>query len=126
MKAIEFLRISSISFGLALILAEAPVVRAGEGHAIIGSVAIDAASTPEQHKALADHYRSEADAARKAAKSHKAMKDSYEVVRRGTSVGAHMEKHCDNLIQTYESQASDYDAMAAEHDALAAKAAAGK
>ena len=126
MKAIEFLRISSISFGLALILVGVPVVQAGEGHATVDHAAVEAASTPEQHKALADHYRAEAAAARKAAKGHKAMKESYEVVRRGTSVGAHMENHCDNLIRTYESQASDYDAMAAEHDALAAKAIAGK
>jgi hypothetical protein len=85
----------------------------------IESLIIKMASTPEQHRALAEYYRQKAAAARKEAANHTAMATSYaggKLARR-----AQMQEHCNKIIASNEALAKEYDALAAMHDADAKK-----
>jgi hypothetical protein len=85
----------------------------------IESVLIKMATTPEQHRALADYYRGKAADARRDAANHKAMAASYA----GTKLAYRldMQEHCNKIIANDEALAKEYDALAAMHDADAKK-----
>jgi hypothetical protein len=81
----------------------------------IESLVIKMASTPEQHRALADYYREKAADARKEAANHKAMAASYAGGK--LAHRAQMQEHCNKIIASNEALAKEYDALAAMHDA---------
>jgi hypothetical protein len=102
---------------VALVLPASLALAAGE-HGL-EQVLIESASTPAQHKALADHFRAEAASARREAERHRAMAKSY---GGGKLVVAEAQrKHCENLAKSFDAQAADYDELAAAHDAEAKK-----
>lgn len=79
---------------------------------------IEAAKTPADHLALAAHYEREAATARSVAGQHENMSKSYRAspYEKG---GGSMRVHCQSLIRTYQTAATQYDAMAHEHRQLA-------
>ena len=83
-------------------------------------VAIESASTPAQHQALADHYSARAAAARREAERHRAMAKVYSRTRLGKAPGL-PGTHCTKLAEGFDAQASEYDALAAAHAAEAKK-----
>lgn len=76
---------------------------------------IAGASTPAQHEALAEHYKSEAADARKRAENHLRMAKRYGT----TKGGARQKPHCEKLAADFEDVAKNYDALAAGEEAAA-------
>lgn len=108
--------------GLAL-LGGASLAQEGShtGHASketsIEALLVEFASTPAEHKALAEYYRSKAAEARSTAANHRSMGKHYaggKLVERQK-----MKSHCDALARQFEGAAEQYEKLAADHDAEA-------
>ncbi|MGQ0430523.1 MAG: hypothetical protein ACT4UQ_11385 [Gammaproteobacteria bacterium] len=82
---------------------------------------IEAASTPQQHEAIARTYDDEATAAEKRAESHRKMAQTYRYAY-GKSGRASMASHCKRLEKDYRNAAASYRELAKEHRQMAAKA----
>jgi len=78
---------------------------------------ITAASTPEQHKALAEQYEAMAADSREKAALHSRMAERY---KQGKSV-LDQSGHCSSIASREEQNAADYEAMAKAHAAAATK-----
>jgi hypothetical protein len=76
---------------------------------------IAAASTAEEHQALADYYRQQAASAAEKVKGHEAMLESY-----GRPYD-NMKQHCRRLISSYKEEQKEYEALADLHAKQAAK-----
>ena len=96
------------------LLGAGPILAQAENHGL-AEVLAGTASTPEQHQALADHYRSEATKARSQAELHRRMEKRYGT----TKTGAQQKPHCAKLAANLDDMATQYDALAAGHDAQA-------
>lgn len=96
------------------LLGVGPVLAQADGHGLV-EVLAGTASTPEQHQALADHYKSEAAKARSQAELHRRMETRYGT----TKEGARQKPHCAKLAADLDDMATQYDALAAGHDAEA-------
>jgi len=80
---------------------------------------IESASTPQQHAALANHFRAKAAEAREEAAWHRKMASMYGA---GKLVTAQAQReHCEKLAAVNESAAQEYDKLAEGHDAQAKK-----
>ena len=82
-------------------------------------VLVDSATTPAQHKALAEYFRGQAANAKALAQTHQAMSKSY-----SGKPGElrNMNKHCDEIAKLNQDLAAQYEAMAkAEETAAAGK-----
>jgi hypothetical protein len=78
---------------------------------------VEMAQTPEQHAALAKHYRAKAEEARTEARSHEAMGRGYgggKIAER-----QQMQGHCKKLSESFTAVANEYDALAKLHEAQA-------
>jgi hypothetical protein len=75
--------------------------------------AIQTATTPAQHGALALTYQAKAEEARAMAKRHEAMGNMYGVKNSGAA------GHCRNIATKYTGIAADFDALAKEEAAQA-------
>lgn len=82
------------------------------GRSLVETV-VEKAQTPEEHAALASHYRDKAEQARAAAARHERMAQSY--MRGNLAHRERMKRHCDSIVQKYEGMAQDYDALADTH-----------
>ena len=83
---------------------------------------IESARTRGDHEALAAHYNQEATKARAIAENHRKMAKSYQgrvVDPRG---GGSMPAHCNAIVRSQESIASEYEGMAEGHYELAKRA----
>jgi hypothetical protein len=100
---------------LAFALSAAPAL--ADDHDVDSS-AIESASTPAQHQALADQFKSKAAAARREAARHRAMGKAYAGGRMARSPQP-PSTHCTKLADLYDAQANEYDALAAAHEAEA-------
>ncbi len=78
---------------------------------------------PEHHLAIAVYFRTLADEARANVETHKAMGKTYQhnhsKFKSGVAAGESYTKHCDRLIQLFQSTAEEYEALAKLHDAEA-------
>lgn len=84
--------------------------------------AVQSATTPEQHRAIADAYAKEAEDLRAKALAHRHMDSSYnEPGYLSSKLG--FPRHCRALTQTYETAAKEADGLAKAHQAMADKAA---
>jgi hypothetical protein len=101
----------ALAFALAV-----PAFAAGDGD--LEQAAIEAAPTPARHRALADHYRARAAAARREAERHRKMAEVYGGTRSYRSQRL-PGTHCTKLAAGFDAQAAEYDALAATHDAEA-------
>jgi hypothetical protein len=82
---------------------------------------IETARTPTDHLALAAHYEREAAAARNVAAAHEKMYKSYQASPYEKGAGS-MRAHCQSLVRTYQSAATQYDAIAQDHRQMAQRA----
>jgi hypothetical protein len=75
------------------------------------------ANTPDEHKAVADYFRSRAEQARAEANVHKRMGKNYG----GTKIAAaaQMKQHCEQIAEAQETVAKQYEELAQLHDAEA-------
>lgn len=72
------------------------------------------AESPQQHAALAEYYRSKADAARSEAQRHEKMGRSYS---RGKLTQRNaMRRHCQEIAKQQASLAKEYEALARLHE----------
>ncbi len=83
---------------------------------------IESATTADDHKAIAAFYREQATAARAKARKHESMALIYrnkasKVIRSSTT----MTKHCNRLVDSYQSLAEDLSALAQEHEIVASR-----
>jgi hypothetical protein len=86
--------------------------------------AITGAKTPADHEAIASYYDKEATTAKAKAEEHRRLAEVY----RTLAVSARgqlqpMENHCQQLAQIYESAAADNAALATAHRQMAQDAA---
>jgi hypothetical protein len=100
----------SLSPGLAL---------AEEGAHSLEQLAVEMAQTPDQHAALARHFRAKAAELRAESERHAAMGRSY--IGGKAAERAQMKGHCDAMSQKYTALASDYEALAKLEDQAAKK-----
>lgn len=77
---------------------------------------VEMAHTPEQHSALAEHYRAKASEARASAERHQSMGRSYGSGKLGTR-GASL--HCKRLSEQNTAMAAEFEELAKLHDAMA-------
>jgi hypothetical protein len=101
---------------LSLAVPAAPAVAAGDHD--LEEMAVESASTPAQHQALAAHFKGRAEAARKEAARHRAMGKAYSGGRMARSPQP-PSTHCTKLADMFDAQATEYDALAAAHEAEA-------
>jgi hypothetical protein len=84
--------------------------------------AVQSATTPEQHRAIADAYAKEAENLRANALAHRHMDSRYnEPGYLSSKLG--FPRHCRALTQTYEAAAKEADTLAKAHQAMADAAA---
>lgn len=101
---------------LALALACAPVASvAAADDTALEKLLVESASTPAQHKALAEYYKAKAAGLKEEADRHRSMAKSYS----GTKLTAAqaMREHCTKLASLADEQAAEYEKMAAMHEA---------
>jgi hypothetical protein len=103
-----------------MIIAVAPIASfAQSGDASLVEVLIESASTPAQHQALANYYRSKEAAAKKEAELHRAMGKTYSGEK--AIISAAQMEHCSKLASLDDSMAAEYEQMAAAHETAAKK-----
>jgi hypothetical protein len=94
-------------------LLAAPGIGFAQDHDV-EQLVIEMAHTPDQHRAVAAHYRAKAEEARKEARRHESMGRIYATQRSAQpQVGR---RHCEKLAQNYESIAAEYEELAKFHD----------
>lgn len=76
---------------------------------------IETARTPADHEALASYYDREASAARASAAAHRKMAASYQGMIGGGRGAASMPAHCNAIVRSQETIATEYEGMAAAH-----------
>jgi hypothetical protein len=106
-----------------VVLLAAPMAKADEPLPPgLTAEAIKSATTPEQHRAIADAYAKEAESLRAKALAHRHMDSSYnEPGYLSQKLG--FPRHCRALTQGYESAAKEADGLATAHRAMADKGA---
>ncbi len=84
--------------------------------------AVQSATTPEQHRAIADAYAKEVEDLQAKALAHRHMDSSYnEPGYLSSKLG--FPRHCRALTQAYEAAAKEADGLAKAHRAMADEAA---
>jgi hypothetical protein len=81
-------------------------------------VLVQSADAPQEHQALADHFRKRAEALRTAAERHRSMGNHYggnEAMKRAAK------RHCDEMAKLNEQLAAQYDELAKLHQDQAAR-----
>jgi len=85
-----------------------------EGHSL-EQVVVEMAHTPQQHAALAEHYRAKANEARAEMRRHEKMGPAYG--RGKATERRRMKKHCENIEAQQAALAKEYEALAKLHEA---------
>lgn len=85
-------------------------------HAHDEAAMVEAADTPAEHEALAEHYRELAEKARKKAAQHRDMGERYggKVMKKQG-----MRDHCMEIASLEDKLAAEYDKLAEAHEAEA-------
>jgi len=108
----------SATVAVAGLLAAMPVERAQAGDAALEALIPQLATTPDQHKAVASYYRSQAASASAEATRHRQMGTTYS--QGNYTRKKAMEEHCEKLSASYDALAKQYEELAAEHEQAAA------
>ena len=83
----------------------------------IEHLVIEMASTPEEHRGVAQHYTMKAAEAREEAARHEGMARLYAGQQRAQPPGRTQgRQHCENLAKKYQEIATEYDALAKFHE----------
>jgi hypothetical protein len=101
----------TLAIALAMVF---PLAAAGQHEYQDAAAMVEAADSPEEHLALAEHYREKAAMARKRAEQHRKMGERYAGPKSRT-----MREHCDELVVLSEKVADQYDKLAEGHEAEA-------
>ncbi len=91
---------------------------AEEGTHSLEQVVVEMANTPDEHAALARHYRAKAEDALAEARRHENMGSTYGR-RGGKTTGMQrqrMKQHCQNISEKYTGMAEEYQALAKLHE----------
>jgi hypothetical protein len=110
------LSLAVLAAALALTLGSTPGA-AGDEHSLV-DVLVQSADTPQEHQALADHYRKRAESLRTAAERHRSMGAHYggnEAMRRAAK------RHCDEMAKLDEQLAGQYEELAKLHEGQAGR-----
>lgn len=99
---------------VALLFATSGPAFASEDEHSLEQLVVEMADTPEQHAALAEHYRSKAAAARSEMQQHQRMGKSY--MRGKMTERNAMKRHCQKIADEQESLAAEYEALAKLHE----------
>jgi hypothetical protein len=102
----------SITTALLSAILAAPLVAAAQDHDIEHLV-IEMASTPQEHQAVAQHYKMKAAEAREDARRHEGMARVY--AGGGRNAQPRGQQHCENLAAKFEEIAVEYDELAKLH-----------
>jgi hypothetical protein len=108
----------SAIFATALVLA--PVLLAADARANdsdLEQVLIETASTPQQHQALANHFRAKAAQERKEAALHRQMGKAYSGGR--ATIAQSQSQHCAKIAEMKEASAAEYEKLAEAPEAEA-------
>lgn len=103
------------------------VASADEADHSLEELVVEMAHTPQQHTALARHYREKAAEAREEVKLHEKMASSYSGGPPGKMTGGRMQRrqkmgrHCKSIADKYAEMATDYEELARLHDEEAAQ-----
>lgn len=93
-------------------LLAAPTLSLAQEHDIEHLV-IEMASTPAEHRSVAQHYTMKAAEAREDAVRHEGMARIYGAQQRAQPQAR---QHCENLAKKYQEIATEYDALAKFHE----------
>lgn len=101
-------------------VALAPGLAMAEEGTSLEQAAVEMADTPEEHAALARHYRAKAEEARAEMRRHDRMGRVY---TGGKSQHRNlMRTHCRNISERYSNVAEEYEALAKLHEGEAKQA----
>jgi hypothetical protein len=103
---------TTIATAILTALLSVPAISVAQDHDIEHLV-IEMANTPEQHRAVAQHYTMKAAEAREEADRHEAMARVYARRRNARPDGR---QHCEALANKYQEIATEYDALAKFHE----------
>lgn len=103
---------TTIATALLSALLAAPTLSLAQDHTI-DHLVIEMASTPEEHRGVAQHYTMKAEEAREDARRHEGMARVYAGQRNARADGR---QHCENLAKKYQEIATEYDALAKFHE----------
>ena len=109
-------KLMSAFFAAALFVAPLSIRAQDEG---VEHLVIEMASTPAQHAALARHYLSEAEGARRETRRHEQMARAYDQGK--TAVGMPARGHCRRLAEQFTEIAQEYEELAKLHEAESKK-----
>ena len=102
----------TIATALLSALLSGPALSLAQEHDIEHLV-IEMASTPEEHRGVAQHYNMKAAEAREDAVRHEGMARIYGGQQRAQPQAR---EHCENLAKKYQEIATEYDALAKFHE----------
>lgn len=107
--------IGAVLVATALALAPGTTQAAEGDDGALAPLVIEMADTPKVHKALARHYRDEAQEARAEERRHERMADSYRS-RKVSLRWIEERRHCERLSQKYAEVAAEYEALSQLHE----------
>lgn len=97
---------------LAALLA-VPAMALAQDHDV-EQLVIEMANTPDEHRAVARHYRAKASEAREEARRHESMGRTYAAQR--SAQPQQGRQHCERLAQNFEGIATEYEELAKLHE----------
>lgn len=106
---------------LALVLSGSPALAAQPAGGELDVFLVEQADTPQEHAALAAHFRDKAERQRGMAEHHRRMMEGYRHEK--LALTRKQREHCRKLIRLNEELAAEYEAMAENHAAEAEGAA---
>ena len=109
------MKTTTIAMTLLSAFLAAPALAQAQQHDIEHLV-IEMANTPQEHQAVAQHYRMKAQEARDESARHQAMGQVY--ATRRSSTPQQGRQHCDNLAKQFQAIAGEYEGLAKLHDEL--------
>jgi predicted secreted protein len=103
---------TTIATALLSALLAGPTLSLAQEHDIEHLV-IEMASTPQEHRAVAQHYTMKAEEAREQARRHEGMARIYAGQR--SAQPQRGRQHCENLAKNYQAIATEYEELAKLH-----------
>ena len=119
MKRTKPMAITAAALAVAVLLVVLPVGPTLAADGALEQLIPQLATTPEQHKAVATYYRSQAASAAEEAARHRQMGKTYNQGNYGRK--KQMQDHCERLSASYDALAKQYEELASEHEQSAAK-----
>lgn len=117
--SVSIFRVALMSAAILLTPALAIAEEAQAPTSDLEQVLIESATTPEQHRALAAHFRAKSERVLREAKRHRRMGVAYSGGKLATAQA--LTQHCRKLAELNEAMAAEYKSLAEMHEAAAKK-----